>query len=181
MPIDWTIRVARASDIPEIEALIPISVRGLQTAHYSSEQMDAAIGPVFGVDRQLVDDGTYFVAVTGQGNVVGCGGWSRRRSTCGASSARTEPDPEIDPRVDAPRIRAFFVHPDWARRGIGRALLLACEKALLRAGFRRAQIAATLTGEALYAAMGYHVTGRFDIPLANGLPLPCVNMAKVFE
>jgi GNAT superfamily N-acetyltransferase len=182
MATKWSgqIRLARIEDVPALDELIPLSVRGLQMAHYSREQMDAAIGSVFGVDLQLIHDGTYFIAEE-NGRIVGCGGWSRRKSTCGSSVGRTEPDPQIDPATDAPRIRAFFVHPDFARRGIGRAILSACEEALQRAGFNRAEIAATLTGEPLYASFGYEAFERFDFPLSNGLPLPCVRMRKSFH
>ncbi len=175
----WTIRLARMEDIPALEVLIPESVRGLQAGHYSRDQMEAAIGPVFGVDQQLIEDGTYFVAEAG-GTVVGCGGWSRRKSVCGSSAWRTGRDPELDPKVDAPRIRAFFVHPKWARKGIGRGILRRCEEALLAAGFRRAEIAATLTGEPLYVSAGYTVTGHFEIELRDGGRLPCVRLAKSF-
>ncbi len=174
----WTIRLATEGDLRGIAELIPLSVRALQANHYSTPQMEAALGPVFGVDVQLIADGTYFVAVA-DGEVVGCGGWSKRRSTFGSSLGRG-PEPEIDPGTEAARIRAFFVHPAWARRGIGRAILGECERALQAAGFRRAEIAATLTGEALYRAAGYEVTGRFDIALSNGLALPCVRLAKEF-
>jgi GNAT superfamily N-acetyltransferase len=177
--IAWTLRLARMEDIRALEMLIPVSVRALQKDSYSPAQMEAALGSVFGVDQQLILDESYFVAEA-CGEIVGCGGWSRRKSKFGSSAGRTEPDPEMDPKMDAPRIRAFFVHPQWARQGIGRAILVACEAAILRAGFRRAEIAATLTGEALYASMGYEISGRFDIPLSNGLKLQCVQMAKTF-
>src|SRR5687768_3035526 len=167
----WKIRLARVEDIAALDVLIPLSVRALQT-QYSEAQREAAIGPIFGVDRQLIEDHTYFVAETPDGQIVGCGGWSKRKAKCGSSAFRTDNDPVIDPLTESPRIRAFFIHPDWARRGIGRAILNACEEALLAAGFNRAEIAATLTGEPLYVSAGYHVTDRFDIPLANGLPLP---------
>jgi GNAT superfamily N-acetyltransferase len=177
----WKIRLARLDDIPALDVLIPLSVRALQVNDYTEAQREGAIGPVFGVDRQLIDDQTYFVAENSNGEIVGCGGWSKRRTKCGSSAGRTDPDPLIDPRTDAARIRAFFVHPDYARRGIGRAILSECEEALLAAGFNRAEIAATLTGEQLYVSAGYRVTEHFDIPLANGLPLPCVRLAKDFS
>src|SRR5881394_1909890 len=176
----WKIRLARLDDIPALDVLIPLSVRALQINHYNEAQREAAIGPVFGVDRQLIEDQTYFVAEMPNGEIIGCGGWSKRQTKCGSSAGRTEPDPLIDPGADAARIRAFFVHPDFARRGIGRAILDACEKALLAGGFTRAEIAATLTGEALYVSGGYRVVEYFDIPLSNGLPLPCVRLAKNF-
>lgn len=177
----WEIRLARLEDIPALDELIPLSVRALQTAHYSEAQREAALGPVFGVDRQLIEDQTYFVAETAHGRIVGCGGWSKRQTQCGSSANRCEPDPLIDPGKDAARIRAFFVHPEFARRGIGRAILEECERALLEGGFARAEISATLTGELLYVTAGYRVTERFDIPLSNGLPLPCVRLAKNFS
>ena len=177
---NWKIRLARVDDIPALDVLIPLSVRALQINHYNEAQREAAIGSVFGVDRQLIEDQTYFVAESSNGEIIACGGWSKRKSQCGSSAGRNEPDPHIDPLSDAPRIRAFFVHPNWARRGIGRAILHACEQALLAEGFTRAEIAATLTGEALYVSAGYRVTEHFDIALANGLPLPCVRLAKDF-
>lgn len=175
----WVIRLACEADVPALEVLIPLSVRGLQPAHYSAAQMEAALGPVFGVDRQLIRDGTYFV-VEAEGRIVGCGGWSRRRAVFGGDRGRAGEDAALDPACDPARVRAFFVHPDWARRGIGRGILEACEKALTAAGFREAVMVATLTGEALYAAMGYAVEERYEVPLADGLMLPVVRMRKGF-
>jgi GNAT superfamily N-acetyltransferase len=175
----WTLRLARLEDIPALDILIPLSVRGLQS-HYTEAQREGAIGSVFGVDRQLIEDQTYFVAETSSGEIIACGGWSFRKTKCGSSAGRVELDPQIDPNTEAARIRAFFVHPNFARRGIGSAILEACEQALQAAGYNRAEIAATLTGEPLYVACGYQVTDRFDIPLANGLPLPCVRLTKEF-
>ncbi|HKQ39484.1 MAG TPA: GNAT family N-acetyltransferase [Verrucomicrobiae bacterium] len=175
--IDWQPRPAREEDIAALEALIPRSVRALQAAHYSTAQMDAALGPIFGVDRQLIRDGTYFV-VEHDHQIIGCGGWSKRRSLYGGDHHRTEPDPELDPKHDAARVRAFFVHPDWARRGIGRSIMVACERAIIAAGFRNVDIVATLAGEPLYASFGYTVLERYDIPLKGGLNLPAVRMTK---
>jgi GNAT superfamily N-acetyltransferase len=169
--------VAVEADISAISELIPISVRGLQGAFYSSAQMEAAIGGVFGVDSQLVRDGTYFVVQDG-GRVVGCGGWSKRRSIHGSDRARVGTDPEIDPRTEPARIRAFYVHPYWARQGIGRSIMAACEAAVLAAGFSKVTISSTLPGEALYASFGYKPVSRYEIPLSGGLGLPCVGMAK---
>jgi len=175
----WTLRIAREEDADAIAELIPLSVRGLQAAHYSKEQMDAAIGPVFGVDRQIIRDGTYFVAEA-EGRIVGCGGWSRRKTVFGGDRGRVGEDAELDPETDPARIRAFFVHPDWARRGIGRAILVECESALRTAGFRNAVLVGTLAGEPLYAACGYSVNERLDLPLPGMLTLPGVRMTKSF-
>lgn len=176
-PSTWVPRLACEGDIPALERLIPLSVRGLQSGHYSAAQMEAALGPVFGVDRQLIQDGTYFV-VEQEGQMIACGGWSRRRSLFGGDHGRAGADPELDPSVDPARIRAFFVHPDWARRGLGRALLAACEQAICRAGFRAIELVATLTGEPLYAAFGYTAIERYEVELAGGLPLPVVRMNR---
>ena len=142
-------------------------------------QMEAALGPVFGVDRQLIGDGTYFV-VEHSGQLVGCGGWSRRRAVFGGDRGRLEEDAALDPACDPARIRAFFVHPGWARRGIGRAILSACESAICAAGFRAAVLVATLAGEPLYASFGYGVVERYEVPLADDLTLPVVRMTKQF-
>src|SRR5881392_247481 len=113
--VDWKPRLAREEDIPALEALIPVSVRSLQAPYYSAAQMEAALGPVFGVDRQLIHDGTYFVSEH-EGQLAGCGGWSRRTAVCGSDRDRVGEDGLLDAAHDAARIRAFFVHPNWARR-----------------------------------------------------------------
>ena len=177
---DWTPRLARGDDIPALERLIPHSVRVLQAEHYSPAQMEAALGPVFGVDQQLIRDGTFFV-VECEGDVMGCGGWSRRRSLFGGDQGRTQPDPELDPERDPARIRAFFVHPAWVRRGIGRSILAACERAIRHAGFRTVELVATLAGEPLYASFGYAPVERYAVPMSGGLSLPVVKMGKRLE
>jgi GNAT superfamily N-acetyltransferase len=179
-PPGWDIRLATKEDIPALEILIPLSVRTLQAPYYSPAQMEAAIGPVFGVDRQLIRDETYFVAVAGS-EIVGCGGWSRRDSVYGGDSARTQEDGLLDPERDPARVRAFFVHPQWARRGIGRAILMRCEDAILAAGFREAVMVATLAGEPLYARFGYAEEARFEIELGGEVRLPAVRMSKSFN
>lgn len=176
----FVLRSARVEDIPALEILIPLSVRALQAPHYSPAQMEVALGPVFGVDRQLIIDGTYFVAED-SGEIVGCGGWSRRNAVFGGDRKRASEDALLDPACDPARIRAFFIHPNWARRGIGRAILSACEDAILAAGFREAMLVATLTGEPLYAASGYAVVERFEIPLAGNLMITAVKMRKPFS
>jgi|SRR5581483_3035258 GNAT superfamily N-acetyltransferase len=176
---NWVPRLAREQDIPALETLIPLSVRSLQAAYYSPEQMEAAIGPIFGVDRQLIRDGTYFV-IEQDGQLIGCGGWSKRKSLFGSDTARAAQDDALDPAKEPARIRAFFVHPTWARRGLGRAIMIACEQALLEARFRSVELVATLAGEPLYAASGYTVVERCALPMAGGLSLPVVRMTKRF-
>src|SRR6201996_3876149 len=101
--MSWSLRLAREDDVPTLEALIPLSVRALQAAHYSAAQMEAALGPVFGVDRQLIRDGTYFV-VEDSGRIVGCGGWSKRKTLYGGDRDRAGEDAELNPQLDPARI-----------------------------------------------------------------------------
>ena len=172
------LRVAQERDVPALAALIPRSVRALQAAYYTSAQMDAAIGPVFGVDRELIRDGTYFV-VEHDDTLVGGGGWSKRRSLFGGDEGRAPGESALlDPTHDSARIRAFYVHPDWARRGIGTRIIAACEQAIAQAGFGSIELVATLAGEPLYAAFHYAAVERYDFPLSGGLTLPAVRMVK---
>jgi hypothetical protein len=160
-----------------LEALIPLSVHHLQAPYYSQVQRDAAIGPVFGVDRQLIRDGTYIV-VEDAGRIIACGGWSKRKSLFGGDQGRALDDNQLDPQSDPARIRAFFVHPDFARRGLGGAILMRCESDIVKAGFRDAELVATLAGEPLYAAYGYAAYERYEIPLEGDLTLSAVRMRK---
>ncbi|MEQ1850110.1 MAG: GNAT family N-acetyltransferase [Chthoniobacteraceae bacterium] len=163
--------------MPALEALIESSTRTLLSRCYSPAQLEAALGPIFGVDRQLIRDGTYFAIECGE-HLVACGGWSKRRAVYGGDRGRPGNDAELAPLHDAARVRAFFVAPAWERRGLGRALLHASEAAILSAGFKRIELVATLAGEPLYAAHGYKVTGRSDAPLPGGLTIAVVRMAK---
>jgi N-acetylglutamate synthase-like GNAT family acetyltransferase len=173
------VRLARQEDVLAIKMLIPISARMLQSRHYSEAQIEGAIGSVFGVDRQLIADGTYFVAEH-KTQIVGCGGWSKRKTLFGGDAIKTGIDVELDPKRDSARIRAFFVHPAWARCGIGRAIVRHCEKAIQLAGFRSIELVATLTGVPFYAACNYSQRERFEVPLSKGLTLPVVRMVKKF-
>lgn len=173
----FAIRLATHVDAPAMEELIPLSVRALQAEHYSPAQMAAALGPVFGVDRTLIGDGTYFVAEHA-GTIIGCGGWSRRQAVFGGDRDRRGDDDFLDPARDPARVRAFFVHTDWARRGVGSAILRAAEDAIRAAGFKRIIMVATLTGGPLYARHGYVAEERYDVPLRDGLVLPVMRMRK---
>ena len=177
--MDWRPRLAREDDVPALEALIPISVRTLQANHYSAAQMEAALGTAFGVDRQLIHDRTYFV-VERDRQIVGCGGWSKRNSLFGGDSGRSGEDGLLNPECDSARLRAFFVHPEWARRGIGRGILAACESAIQAAGFHSAELVATLAGEPFYAAFDYSPAERYEISMSAKLTLPVVHMTKHF-
>jgi len=178
--VNWAIRLAREKDISALEKLIPLSVRELHSPYYSEAQMEAAIGSVFGVDRQLIRDGTYFVAEN-EGEIIGCGGWSKRKKLFGSDALGIGEDTMLDPTRDAARIRAFFVHPNWARHGIGRDILLACEEAMRAHNFTVAEMVATLPGELFYAAFGYTASKRYEIPMANDLMLPVVRMSKQLQ
>ena len=179
MAVNWKPRLANEKDIPALEKLIPLSVRMLQASYYTPAQIEAAIGPVFCVDRRLISDGTYFV-VEESGKIIGCGGWSRRKKLFGSDRELNDDAQMLDPIHDSARVRAFFIHPEWARRGIGRSILKACEDAAVKAGFQKAELVATLAGEPLYASCGYVVAERYDAPMSGGLNLPVVRMTKHF-
>ena len=175
MLIDY--RLARLDDITELDALIPLSARTLQLGYYSEEQIEGAIGTVFGVDSQLIKDGTYFVTITSD-LIVGCGGWSKRKTLYGSDRLKKAEDPLRDPTTEPAMIRAFFVHPTYARHGIGRKLMELSEDAARSAGFVRIEILATLAGEPLYRVFGYDVVESFNLALTNGATMPVVRMRK---
>lgn len=187
-----SIRKAIPSDVPFLRELIDASVRGLQAQDYTPTQIDSALITVFGVDSQLVADGTYFVAVAETADnkhellphsssakvIVGCGGWSKRKTLYGSDHWTGREDELLDPQVDAAKIRAFFIHPDWARLGIGSSILKTCEDAAAEAGFTRCEMGATLTGVKLFGAKGYTAIENILVPLKNGEGLPVVRMSK---
>ncbi len=173
----FSIRIAQETDVPALGALIDTSVRGLQTGDYSPAQIEAALQKVFGVDSQLIADGTYFIAETTKAEIVGCGGWSKRKTLYGGDVWTAREDSLLDPAKDAAKIRAFFIHPNWARRGIGTLILEACENAAMAAGFRRFEMGATLTGVPLYRARGYTTLENLQVPMGE-LSLPIVRMEK---
>ena len=174
---EWPVRLALLSEIADLEKLIHLSVNGLQAATYSDMQRSGALGSVFGVDSQLIQDGTYFV-VERDSMIIGCGGWSRRKKLCGSSHVGANDGEMIDPLTEPARIRAFFVHPDWARQGVGTSILHASEMAAYKAGFTRLELAATLAGVPLYQVHGYTMGEKFSIALANGEQLPVIRMSK---
>jgi GNAT superfamily N-acetyltransferase len=186
------IRPAVSEDVPVLRILIDASVRGLQMQDYTPSQIESALATVYGVDTQLITDGTYFVAeesnvVAGDSPaqpptrtmvIIGCGGWSRRKTLYGGDQWTGREAALLDPQHDAAKIRAFFIHPSWTRRGIGTMILEACENAALAAGFTRFEMGATLTGVLLYQARGYAALENREVPLANGESLPIVRMEK---
>jgi GNAT superfamily N-acetyltransferase len=181
------LRLAVQEDIPILRQVIDASVRRLQSQDYTPAQIEGALKTVFGVDSQLIADATYIVAqaeiaATEQPSlttvIVGCGGWSKRKTLYGSDHWTGREDELLDPLHDAAKIRAFFIHPDWARRGIGSMILQACEEAAKSAGFTRFEMGATLTGAKLFSVKGYRAVKPISIPLLNGESLPVIHMEK---
>jgi len=175
MPI--TIRVATPADIPILRDLIPRSARALSLGFYTSAQTEAAIRHVFGVDSQLVADGTYFVAVDGN-YIVGCGGWSWRRTLYGGDQRRIGAGSVLDPALDAARIRAFFVDSSRARQGIGTRILAACRDSAQAMGFSRLELMSTLPGVPFYAKLGFREVERVIDSLPDGTAIEFVLMSR---
>jgi len=184
------LRLAVPEDVPVLRELIDASVRGLQTQDYTPAQIEGALKTVFGVDSQLIADGTYIVAQAGptaiertgaqhaqlELMIVGCGGWSKRKTLYGSDHWTGRKDALLDPLRDAAKIRAFFIHPAWARRGVGGMILQACEDAARAAGFTRYEMGATLTGAKLFVVKGYVAVKPISIPLVNVESLPVIHM-----
>jgi GNAT superfamily N-acetyltransferase len=184
-------QVATPTDIPRIRELIAASVRALQV-EYSPQQREAALATVFTVDSQLVADGTYLLAFAESNNtgaegrqtgedscLAGCGGWSRRKTLYGGDhQVEAIAANLLDPAHDAAKIRAIFVHPDFARRGLGSALLQASEEAAQHEGFTRFEMGSTLAGVALYKLRGYEEIEEIDVPVGEGRSISVVWMAK---
>lgn len=171
------LRPATVDDIPALTALIALSARALSRGEYSDAQIDGALRGAFGVDTQLIHDASYFVIET-EGRIAGCGGWSRRRTLFGGDARSDRDATELDPAADAAKIRAFFIHPDFARRGFGSLLLERCEQEAVARGFRRLEMMATLPGVKLYAARGYAPADPVEWPLGAGLKIRFVPMSK---
>ncbi|MEJ0098893.1 MAG: GNAT family N-acetyltransferase [Pseudomonadota bacterium] len=183
--MNYLLRPANLAEKASLQHLIELSARGLSKGDYRPEQVEGALRGAFGVDTTLIADGTYFVAELQQaegslaaGTLVGCGGWSKRRTLFGGD-ARAERDAGmLDPATDAAKIRAFFVHPEYARRGVGRALLERCEGAASAAGFTRFELMGTLPGVRLYEALGYQPQPMVHYPVAEGITIEFVPMSK---
>jgi GNAT superfamily N-acetyltransferase len=195
--VDIRIRKALPEDVPVLRRLIEASVRELQVRDYTLAQMEGALESVFGVDSQLIADGSYLVAEAriadaatdseivsagkksgSEWTIAGCGGWSKRKTLYGGDRWTGREDSLLDPKRDAAKIRAFFIHPAWARRGVGSKILEACESAAREAGFTRYEMGATLTGAKLFGAKGYVAVEKIEVLLKNGLSLPVIHMAK---
>jgi len=174
----YTLRLATMNDAPSLRALIELSIRKLQLGDYTQAQIDGALGTALGLDTQLITDQHYFVAESEAGDLIACGGWSDRRTLFGSDGATVREDDKLDPATDAAKIRAIFVHPDWARRGLGSLILSTVENAARAAGFRHFEMGSTLTGIALYTLKGYQPGELLQVPLPNGEHLPVLKMTK---
>ncbi|HWN11722.1 MAG TPA: GNAT family N-acetyltransferase [Pyrinomonadaceae bacterium] len=177
------LRLATIADIPALRELIRTSVSVLSEQYYSQAQIWNALTHVFGVDTTLILDGTYFLVAEGD-RIAGCGGWSKRQTLFGGDQIRpaetktTDSDDLLNPATEAARIRAFYVHPEYARRGIGSMILRACEAAAMAEGFARVELIATLPGQPLYSSLGYTTLGPFEIPLPSAPALDAFRMGK---
>ena len=177
----FQIRLATEDDIPALHALIEASVRGLQADDYTPAQIEGALGTVLGLDTQLIADRTYFLAevpIRNQKEIAGCGGWSKRKTLFGADRGPRREPALLDPATDAAKVRAIFVHPHFARRGLGSVILATVEDAARAAGFSRFEMGSTLTGVPLYRLKGYVEVEQIAVPLHNGESLPVVRMVK---
>lgn len=171
--------------MPALDALIEASVRGLQAGDYTPAQIEGALGTILGLDTQLIRDQTYFVAEaqptegSPEPRIAGCGGWSNRKTLFGSDHAFVREPELLDPATDAAKVRAIFVHPAYARRGLGSLILAHVEAAAQAAGFRRFEMGSTLTGLPLYRLKGYEEVERITVPLSNGEVVPVIRMIKV--
>lgn len=175
-----TLRSATPADVPALEALIARSVRALSAGFYTPAQAEGGLRHVFGVDTQLVADGTYYL-IEADGVLAAGGGWSARRTLFGGDQFKHAADAPLDPATEPARIRAFFVDPAFARRGLGRLLFAHCHDAARAAGFRTLELMATLPGVPLYTALGFAPHERVDVPLPGGEVLPCVRMTRAVD
>jgi GNAT superfamily N-acetyltransferase len=174
-PVDLTIRVATRDDLPALRSVMDASIGELQRDFLTEEQIESSRA-IMGLDTQLVEDGTYY-AVEADGEIAGCGGWSRRATLYGSDSTPGRDAHLLDPSSDAARIRAMYTNPAFARRGVGRLVLETCERAAAAEGFTRLQLAGTLSGEPLYKAYGFVEVGRSNDE-TGGAPVPIILMER---
>ena len=171
------IRKATMEDRDAIQQLIADSARRLSREHYTDLEIETAIETVFGVDTSLIEDGTYFV-VESDGQLAGCGGWSKRKTLFGGDQYTSRDVGYIDPKSEPAKIRAFFIHPDHARKGIARAILNQCETEARVHGFHALELLSTLPGIEFYKSCGFTETGTLDLDLTEQVKLKFVPMRK---
>jgi N-acetylglutamate synthase-like GNAT family acetyltransferase len=176
--MDFIFRKAKITDTDNLERLIQKSAKSINSTYYSKIEIDAALENAWAVDQQLIFDNTYWIVENLEGVVVGCGGWSKRKLLFGKNDVLNSLDNELIPGIDSARIRAFFVHPDYTRMGIGKRLLEKCEIEARSFGFDSLELVATLSGEKLYSSNGYIPLKSYDIDLDNGITTKVVSMYK---
>ena len=176
--MDYVIRHATLADEPILRDLIARSIRTLGAADYTSAQIEAALAGAFGLDTALIRDQTYYVVTSSHGEVVGCGGWSRRRTLFGSDQRKDRDEAMLDPQRDPAKIRAFFIDPAHARRGLGRLILKRSEADATKIGFSQFELMATLPGKRLYEACGYIADAPIQHPLASGQQITFMPMRK---
>ena len=174
-----SLRLATMADVPALRALIDLSVRGLSIGFYTDAQIESSLRFVFGPDTNLIVDRTYYV-IESEG-LVAAGGWGRRRTLFGGDQSKSDADPLLDPATEPARIRAFYVHPDWARKGLARQLFERCAAGARRAGFRTLELMATLPGVPLYRALGFTIVEPTNAELPDGVSLPLVRMTRQID
>lgn len=170
-----THRLACRDDLDALRALMDAAISELQKPFLNESQI-ASSRTIMGLDTQLIDDGTYFI-VEVDGNLVGCGGWSRRATLYGGDQSHGRSAVLLDPAKDAARVRAMYTHPDHTRKGVGRLILSLCEEAARSEGFKKAELMATMAGEPLYRACGYEPCERLTDD-RGGVAVPLLRMTK---
>ncbi len=173
------VRLATQAELPQLHSLMNESIRELVGA-VLDEPATRASFEFMGLDTQLIEDGTYFV-VELDGQIAGCGGWSRRATLFGGDHTAGRSARLLDPSTEPARIRAMYTHPKFARRGVGRTVLAHCEAAAARAGFRELELMATVAGEPLYRACGFELIERVLVPTSTGVQVPCARMGKTLD
>jgi GNAT superfamily N-acetyltransferase len=172
--VEFTSRLATVEDMPRLAAVMEAAISELQRGFLDEEQIEASRA-VMGVDAQLIEDGTYFIVETPDGEIAGCGGWSRRATMYGNDHTPGRDTRLLDPAVDAARVRAMYTNPEYARRGVGRLVLSLCEAAAAAEGFARLELVGTLSGEPLYIAYGFTPIEWIDASISD-IPVPAVRM-----
>jgi GNAT superfamily N-acetyltransferase len=173
--VTLTHRLARRDDVDALKALMDAAISELQKPFLSESEI-ASSRTIMGLDTQLIDDGTYFI-VEADGDLAGCGGWSRRATLYGGDQSSGRSAVILDPSKDAARIRAMYTHPHHARKGVGRLILSLCEEAARSEGFKKVELMATLAGEPLYRASGYDPHERL-VDDRGGIGVPLLHMSK---
>lgn len=173
----FVIRPARHEEKDVLNALIAKSGIGLSAGFYTDEQARAITREVYGVDSALLEDGTFY-AIEADGVVVACGGWGKRAIDCGGDQARTGDDRPLDPATEPARIRAFFVDPAMARRGLGSMLLDHCTRQAKLAGFTALELVSTMPGEPLYLRYGFVPLEKIEMALSDGVTVGLTRMRK---